>query len=502
MSLNILTMQTPNSPDQDKPVILVIEALSRLRTELQLVQYPKTTKRVRQENYALKAEQLSSALREDLDALLDARVNPDSEIDCFPDKVSLGTAMPQIDKIYRLMGYLNRVHKIPSEELRLTDLVRFAPKKTALRQAKIFDDARLIEQATIQAAEDTLKILNAALRWLRKERTIHPSTEKGIIEVFLVIAKFLYAEETSPLTAADYGDIPVIIILRQELKKAKQRAEKAPPAIDESLKWLDWPEWLACVHQLEAECQSCYSYGLQRTLTAIARSYQRYLVVALLAYIAADRQRTLRELEVGKTLVRGVLDHNEFFEAREDGNWYIHLLPEDYKTGKTHGEQWTMVPKILYPYLEAWLNQWRAEFSPNHNFVFTKEKGTPFVKSSELSSIIKRATYRLTGQLTTSHLLRHMLITYMKRNGASDEVMQSLAEAMRHSTKMQSEYYDRRRNREKSAAAQEVVLNLAMGNSVSHLLDGQSLSVEEIAHQIRQQSVGDRQRLLAILNQS
>jgi hypothetical protein len=495
-------MKIQNPSNDNKPVILVIESLNKLRTELKLVQYPKTTNRVRQDNYALEANQFSSDLCMDFDNLLDARVNLDSEIDCFKKKVGLETAIPQIGWAHRLLGWLHRTKKIPAEELRLTDLVRFAPKKMALRQAKSFDDTRLIEQATVQAAEDTQKILKAALKWLRKERLIHPSTEKGIVEVFLVIAKFLYCEETDSLTAENYGDIPVIIMLRQELKEAKQRAENAPPAADESLKWLNWPEFLACVHHLEAECQPVYSYGVMRSPTAIARSIQRYLLFAFLAYIPPNRQRILRELESGKTLVRGTLSPDEIFEAEEDGKWYIHLMKGDYKTGKTYGEQWLMVPDVLYPYLEAWLNQWRAEFSPKHNYVFTKENGKPYDKPSDLSSIIRRTTHRLTGKLTTSHLIRHMLITYMKRNGASDEVMQSLAEAMHHSTKTQSQIYDRRHKFEKVAVAQEVVMKLAMGESVSQLSGGRSLTVEEIAHQILQLPSGDRQRLLSIFNQS
>lgn len=492
-------MKLKNSPHTSKLTIPVVEKLNKLRTELQLVQYPKTTSRVRQDAYAVE-EGLSPELIEDLDNLLEAMIDPDAEIDCFNQNVSLSTAMPRMGWIYRLLGWLHRERKIPLGDLSLTRLVCFAPQKTALRRARGFDETRLIEQATRQAAEDTRKILKAALKWLRKERQIHPSTEKGIVEVFIVIAKFLYYEETDSLKAENYSDIPVVIMLRQELKEAKQRAENAPPAADESLKWLDWPEFLACVHHLEAECQPVYSYGLKRSSTAIARSIQRFLLFAFLAYMPPDRQRTLRELEVGKTLVRGSLSPDGIFEAREDGKWYIHLMPDNYKTGKSYGEQWLMVPDILYPYLGAWLNQWRAEFSPNHNFIFTKENGKPYDKPSDLSSVIRRATYRLTGKLTTSHLIRHMLITYLKRNGASDEVMRSLADAMHHSTKMQSYIYDRRPKIEKVAPAQEVVMKLAMGEPIAQLLGGRSLTVEELAQQIRQLSFDDRQRLLAMLN--
>lgn len=487
---------TTQKPQKNVATNLTIKLLKELRNQLQLTQHPKTTNRHRQETYALDTEDMSSELREELDQLMDAMTNPHSDISALT--VSVQTAMSRMANTHRLLGIVQKIEKISVEELRLSHLVSYAPHKTALRHAKTYDEARLIEQASIEAAEQTQLTLRKVLNWLRKERNIHPATEKGIVDTFIVIAKLLYYKETNSLKAKNYGDIPVLLALRQELKNVTERAKNAPPATDESLKWLDWPEFLACVHHLQQECQPFYSYGLKRSPTAIARSVQRYLLVALLAYIPPDRQRTLRELEVGKTLVKGVLHHNRVFEAKKDGKWYIHLTRTDYKTGNTYGEQWLMVPDILYSYLEDWLNQWRAVFSPNHNFIFTKDNGKPFKKASDLSNIIRRATYRLAGKLTTSHLIRHMLITYLKRHGASDEVMKSLADAMRHSTKMQTQVYDRRPQLEKIAPAQELVLKLAMGEPVSNLLGSRSLTVEELAQQIQQLPVGDRQRLLSM----
>lgn len=490
----------PKNNDENTPAILVIEALKKLQKQLQLSQYPKTTNRIQQEAYALETEDISSALREELDNLLDAMTNSDSELNCFEQKLSLITAMSEIAWIYRLLGWLHRVKKVPLEKLSLDCLVSYASNKTASRRAQNFDELRLIEQATMEAADNTKEILTSVLSWLRKERQIHPSTEVVVIKTFLTIAKFLHHKETDSLKAKNFEDLPVVLMLRQELKKGKDRAKNAPPATDQTIKWLDWPEFLACVRHLEQECQPVYSYGLKRSPTAIARSVQRYLLFAFLAYMPPDRQRTLRELEVGKTLIKGCFNQNSVFEVREDGKWFIRLGKTDYKTGKTYGEQYLMVPDILYPYLEAWLGQWRALFSPGHNFVFTQENGKPYKKASDVSNLIRRATYRLTGKLTTSHLIRHMLVTYLKRHGASDEVMQSLAEAMRHSSSMQSQIYDRRHQIEKVAPAQELVLRLAMGEPVSQLVAGPSPTVEDLARQIQQLPVGDRQRLLAMIN--
>jgi hypothetical protein len=57
----------------------------------------------------------------------------------------------------------------------------------------------------------------------------------------------------------------------------------------------------------------------------VAASLQRYLIVAILS-VVPDRQRTLRELEVGRTLLQ-----------QEDGSWVIKHSAADYKTGKQYG---------------------------------------------------------------------------------------------------------------------------------------------------------------------
>ena len=79
-----------------------------------------------------------------------------------------------------------------------------------------------------------------------------------------------------------------------------------------------------------------------------------------------------------------------------------------------------------------------------------------------LLSVFKRAAYRITGQATTPHLVRHMIITHLKQQGASDAVMQSLAAAMHHSEKAQHKFYDRRNSYEQGAQAHEVMLQVAL----------------------------------------
>ena len=100
--------------------------------------------------------------------------------------------------------------------------------------------------------------------------------------------------------------------------------------------------------------------GDQRPDKDVAMAVQRYLRLAILACVP-DRQRTLRELELGRTLVC-----EEFDDAVDGENgevkltrrrvWTVKHSPDDYKTGGAYGARPSLVlDERLYPALEAWL---------------------------------------------------------------------------------------------------------------------------------------------------
>ena len=74
----------------------------------------------------------------------------------------------------------------------------------------------------------------------------------------------------------------------------------------------------------------------------------------------------MRELQVGQTLFK------------EQGRWVIRHGPTHYKTGKAYGERPPMVlAPHIYPELEAFLEEWRSELNPQHDFVFSQPHGQP-----------------------------------------------------------------------------------------------------------------------------
>ena len=324
-----------------------------------------------------------------------------------------------------------------------------------------------LEQLGLDRFND-IQVAYAFTEWLREERNVAPGTEIHALVAILSALKFLHHQKSDirycQVMCKNYVDIDIIGDMRMLIRDTDRRSKKARPVVDESKKWLNWPEYLACVAYLKKECSSHTSEGRPRSDRTMGLSYQRYLIAALLAYMPPDRQRTFRELEEGKTLVRGSLK-NAIFYPEKAGDFYIRLGSQDYKTGKTYGEQFLKIPEKLYPELEAWLNKWRSLVQPQHNFVFTQMNGNPFTCTS-LRSLFRHAIYRVSavlfgeGKATNPHLVRDMLVTHLYEIEASEAVMEGLALGMKHSRETQKKSYDRRTHQEKVNPALDAILKI------------------------------------------
>lgn len=63
----------------------------------------------------------------------------------------------------------------------------------------------------------------------------------------MALAKFLYHQQSSTQPSegdSSYSDLGVVRELRSMANGLKKAARVAPRAADESLKWLDWPDYL------------------------------------------------------------------------------------------------------------------------------------------------------------------------------------------------------------------------------------------------------------------
>ena len=298
-------------------------------------------------------------------------------------------------------------------------------------------DASTLSLATIIPSPDrggaALAMEYAA--WLATDRGVTPHTEGLAVRALLAAAKCVH-HSASTASPADgdkpYTDLPVVRELRAMSRAATAASRRSPRVADERAKWLEWGEYLDLVAELRTECAGLEGRGRARTPASVAWSLQKYLMFAILACVP-DRQRTLRELEVGRTL---------FFR---NGRWEIRHGPSDYKTGRAYGDR---PPLLLAPALNdelgAYLSTWRAALAPNHRFVFTSKHGEPLTGQA-VHRIFERASFRITGKKLNPHLVRDMIVTHLRGRGdASERELEALALYMGHSLDMQRSTYDRR----------------------------------------------------------
>ena len=350
------------------------------------------------------------------------------------------------------------------------------------------------------------------LQWLSETRHCGPAYELVALRAFVAAAKFLHGDAGEDEAQRDvdrpYARVPLVAQLRRLNKDAGRRASRASPVADVRKKWLSWDQYLGLVKRLEDEVAPRWHAGGTRTDAAVAWSLQRFLVFGILSCVP-DRQRTIRELEIGRTLFK---EHKEdgghedsgterserhtrssrrrggesveilasqsrrggaaskwidlrtdATEADYDYRWVIKHGPEDYKTGRNYGERPPMVlAPSLYGALEEWIERRRAHLSPRHANLFTARNGAPLTDVG-VHSLLTSTSYRLTGRRVNPHLVRDMIITHLRGTDASERQLEALAIYMGHSLAMQKGTYDRRSKAEKVAPAVQLLSSLNVG---------------------------------------
>jgi len=290
--------------------------------------------------------------------------------------------------------------------------------------------------------------------WLRT-RDISVSYEANLLRGIIKLLKFRFAKESTsdPLDGKNtFDDIPIIKEVRKLHRDANQKQRLAPRSSDESKKWITWQDYLGVTQNTKNEVLELirtyeatppkkrrYAKGDTERLYSldqvrIAEAYQRYLILAILASVP-DRQRTIRELEVGRTLIKDT----------DSGCWVVKHGPGDYKTGKHYGERPAMqLAEELTPAIDDFIERWRPSLKPNTNTLLVQSKtGKPMTSNSVFKRVV-RCCFKYTGKSVNPHLLRDIIVTHVRETDASEKELEALALYMGHSIQMQRTSYDRR----------------------------------------------------------
>ncbi|KAI8466409.1 MAG: hypothetical protein J3K34DRAFT_433844 [Monoraphidium minutum] len=381
-------------------------------------EHVRVTQRARLPPYGLREEEMNEGLKAELAAL--AAFSTGRFFGQRVEPVSPTTARIDGQYIKMMLGWLHRSRGVPLESLSLRSMFPSS------------------EEASVAAAFDFIQ-------FLATERGANARTQFNALITGVHVVRFLYHAESKPdpanPRAAPYGDLPLMAALKQLVSKANKAGKKAPLVADERLKWLEWSEFLGLIRELKQDCAGLTASGSPRSKREVALSLQRYLVFAILSVIP-DRQRTIRELQLGRTLVK------------EDGRWVIRHTPGDYKTGRLYGQRPPLViAPFIYPELEAFIDEYRAALSPQHEFLFTRVLGGGPLTDKALYDMFVNTAQRRTGKATNPHLVRDMVVTHLRSQGTSEGEMEALAIYMGHSVAMQRDTYDRRTRDQKVTPA-------------------------------------------------
>ena len=298
--------------------------------------------------------------------------------------------------------------------------------------------------------------------WLRKVRNISNNYEANLLRGLTKLLKFRFVTESSAdptYGEKSFHDIAAVRELRRLQRDASRRQTKSSErSSDEKRKWLSWKEYLGVVEALKEEVadeleqlvrdreEGRSSGGLPPSNIGrrIAKKYQRYLLLAFFSSLP-DRQRTMRELEIGRTFIRN----------DETNTWEVKHGREDYKTGNTYGDRPPLgLSAALTSAIDDYLKYWRPYLKPSSDHFFVgPQTGKPLTVEG-VRYLVGKACFDHTGKKTNPHLLRDMIVTHVRDSpDVSERDLEALALFMGHSVSMQKSSYDRRTLDQKVAPA-------------------------------------------------
>jgi hypothetical protein len=372
------------------------------------------------------------------------------------------TVEKDIRQIYPILGWLHRYKKVGLDELSLESIIHFIKLNIPVSEAidskgkynyhKHILKKAIARQKAIDLANEDKNIIQQYFDFLGG----HSNTKIIIMTTCIAIAKFLFRNELGTDDYIDESDLPIVRRLNQLSNLLNKKAKSELPKVSHESKSVSWQEAVSILENFRQRANATMSDGNKiRNKNSIIHDLQRFLLLAFMLLIPVDRSRTYYELEIGRTFVYGINENGRFTPAAKmkdncTARWYIHLMPEDYKTGKSYKEYWGIMPNVefldgtkLYEYIDKWLNDGREyKHKCNHNFFFRSLQNYEKFNSKNLSKCLRNIFAHATGIPVTPKELRKMYVTYLNNQQATNAELKAAAKAMHHSTQMQEKIYN------------------------------------------------------------
>ncbi|MTF40392.1 tyrosine-type recombinase/integrase [Cyanobacterium aponinum] len=389
--------------------------------------------------------------------------------------------------IIKIFGWLYLSEKVPLSELSFTSIIAVTSVNISSVDYDSYDEYINAKGFSIQEireiAKKTIALLKEFFAWLPHSPS--PNTKSVYVQSVLLLAKFLYREETNSSTHTDCEDIPVVLALQNFHNRIAEEIKQNPPVVAYENKAVTWSNAMYVLNRSRFEAILADGDKIckgkcrkrERELRAMSNSMNRFLLLALLTLIPPDRQQIARSLVWQEDLIygrycQGQLEMLSSFVSDTDTDigFYLNIYQDKYKVGKFYGDWLGKIPNYFFPdgtqfydYLELWLmgdnknNPLRSilkleddynqslrlslhKNAANHNYVFLgRNKGNPLNRQT-LGSIIRHLFERMSNVPVSPNTLRHMFRTYVNELGISKTESESIAFWMKHSPETAAKY--------------------------------------------------------------
>ncbi|MEG4626323.1 hypothetical protein Q5691_18800 [Microcoleus sp. w1-18aA5] len=391
------------------------------------------------------------------------------------------TLEADVQHVCRLLGWMFRKKKLILAEVTLAKVVPFIQMKFKLTECLEEGNlqahrVRMYKEAVATETSEELgkEAANLIEKYVEWGNVSHASVVQNY-NAIINLAKFTYYGQVSSedLKSRDTFDkIPLINVLkarrrvheRETRKQAKTTSEKRSLVVPypQIIEVLEKTRFEATLEVKHYQRSNRYRGGrpqidkIPRMDTGIARSFQRFIIIALMVSCPPRRAKEYYEAEIGKSLLKGGFQDGLFVSVEKMKNpnqAQYYLWPEDYKTMDTYGELAIPLNNITFPdgtrfydYLEMWINKWRKILvkEQKHNFLFLQDKNGKLLNSSSFGKKVKHIFWRFAGICMSPQKLRHSFETYSQELGLSDAEKQGSILAMGHSLETKRKFYDLR----------------------------------------------------------
>lgn len=400
-------------------------------------------------------------------------------------KVRKATADMYKTQLKIILGWLYKEKNVNLDQISFDKLIKFHNVNINIHDFENTNEYYITKGKIIhKARQDTQHTID-----LLNEFFVNYAPSKRTKEIYIIafqnLSKFLYKDVTDIYWADNYEDIPIIQRLRIFYKNLPKESKRINPEL------ISWEEVIKVLKELRRRADTFHIESLEKKITktslkkrprnrnTMAKELQRFIILGLLVLVPPSRSRVIRELQIGKTFKHGLFKDGVFIpkdklKDSSQAKYYIHLQPEDYKTGAKYGEWLAAFPnyefkdgKKFYDYLDRWIYQGNREWlmtdadsTNNHDYLILGGVNGQPLKAPAFGRAVATIFKYITGESVHPHKLRTVFRTYLVNKGASKAELESAAFWMRHSTETANSNYTKQTLDEKLAPGAAIAQKL------------------------------------------